>query len=72
MRGGSFAGVSRSLWSIFSDTGTVGSHQPTGQWKSACYAAMLLIFCLVFLGGMLLTERWEPGTWMSRKNKKGQ
>lgn len=41
-----------------------------GNGNLLVYGAMLLIFCLVFLGGMLLTERWEPGTWMSRKNKK--
>lgn len=41
-----------------------------GNGNLLVYAAMLLIFCLVFLGGMLLTERWEPGTWLSRKNKK--
>lgn len=41
-----------------------------GNGNLLVYAAMLLIFCLVFLGGMLLTERWETGTWLSRKNKK--
>lgn len=41
-----------------------------GNGNLLVYGAMLLLFCLVFLGGMLLTERWEPGTWMSRKNKK--
>lgn len=41
-----------------------------GNGNLLVYGAMLLLFCLVFLGGMLLTERWEPGTWMRRKNKK--
>ena len=41
-----------------------------GNGNLLVYAAMLLIFCLVFLGSMLLTERWETGTWLSRKNKK--
>jgi len=41
-----------------------------GNGNLLVYAAMLLIFCLVFLGGMLLTERCETGTWLSRKNKK--
>ena len=41
-----------------------------GNGNLLVYATMLLIFCLVFLGGMLLTERWETGTWLSRKNKK--
>ena len=41
-----------------------------GNGNLLVYGAMLLIFCLVFLGGMLLTERWETGTWMNRKNKK--
>ena len=36
-----------------------------GNGNLLVYGAMLLLFCLV-----LLTERWEPGTWMSRKNKK--
>ena len=70
VRGGSFAGVSRILWSIFSDTGTVGSHQPTGQWKSACLCCHVINILPGISGGMLLTERWETGTWLSRKNKK--
>ena len=41
-----------------------------GNGNLLVYGAMLLIFCLVFLVGMLLTERWETGTWMNRKNKK--
>ena len=43
-----------------------------GNGNLLVYTTMLLIFCLVFLGGMLLTERWETGTWLSRKNKKSQ
>lgn len=74
MRGGSFAGVSRILWSIFSDTGTVGSHQPTGQWKSAClcyhvidillFLAELVVFFRVYANIQIREEKNDWMVWL--------
>ena len=40
----------QDFWNLFSDTGTVGSINRLGNGNLLVYAAMLLIFCLVFLG----------------------
>ena len=52
----------------FSDTGTVGSHQPTGQWKSACLCCHV-IDILPGISGGHASDRTVGDRHMAKQKK---
>lgn len=70
MRSSRFGGIRRIFWSSFSDSRAVWIISTGWEMEICLFMVPCCCYSAWYFWGMFLTERWEPGTWMSRKNKK--